>query len=146
MMWMRKMTVVAVIAATVSTPALAQRQNQNFEGGDGRQLIAATSVKTRLTQHVSVDQNCQAQHLTVTLTSPPQHGRVFIQRETVQTPRMNRNGGEARCAGARASGVVIYYQSVRGFKGEDSFSYTRLSADNAADRHNGEVTRTVTVE
>ena len=143
-MW--KMATIAFVAATAATPALAQHRSQSFEGGDGRQLIAASGVKTRVTQHVSVDQNCQAQHLTVTLTSPPQHGRIFIQRQAVQTPRFDRNGGEARCAGASGNGVVIYYQSNRGFKGVDSFSYTRLNADNAADRHNGEVTRTLTVE
>ena len=107
--------------------------------------MAASGVKTRVNVHSAVNIDCEAEHLTARVTSPPSHGKVFIQNEKVLTATHNRNGGAQRCAGLKVQGIAIYYQSERGYTGQDSFTYIRLNADNANDRNNRDVTLTVTV-
>jgi hypothetical protein len=97
-------------------------------------LTAASGIKTLVAQHQRHDAQCHFFTITIRVASPPAHGKLAVQRERVAV--------EGQC-GAGA-GVKVYYQSTRGFVGEDSFSYLRTSND-GSDRLNGEVSKTISV-
>ncbi len=108
-------------------------------------FTVASGVRTRIVQHWSTEEACHARHLTGRVTVPPEHGKVTVQEDRVVIPAHNAAGHAQTCVGKAVRGMSVYYQSARGFVGEDRFSYLRLNADDAGDRANGEVSRTVTV-
>ncbi len=109
--------------------------------------MVASGVKTRITTHSSIDNACNARHLTARLTKAPANGTVTFRTERDIIPARNGAGREqpAACVGKSVMGIAVYYQSKQGFVGEDSFSYLRLNSDLATDRNNGEISRTVNV-
>jgi hypothetical protein len=118
----RKFT-LAIIALSAATQAATAQT-----------LTAASGIKTLVAHHERHDAQCHFFTVTIRVTSPPAHGKLAVQCEQVPVDGQCRAG----------AGVRIYYQSTRGFVGEDSFSYLRISND-GSDRFNGEVSRTISV-
>ncbi|MFI5014436.1 MAG: hypothetical protein ACHQAY_19040 [Hyphomicrobiales bacterium] len=57
----------------------------------------------------------------ILITKPPVNGALLIQTEVVTIP-----DSDPVCAGKAARAAVIYYKSVVGYRGPDSFSYEQI--------------------
>jgi hypothetical protein len=109
------------------------------------QPTALSGIRTLITQHYGTDVDCKAQHIILRLGTSPTHGTVTFQKELITVPELYGQGELQRCAGKRVLGTGVYYKSHGGFKGEDKFTYSCANADDAYDRHNRDLTITVTV-
>jgi hypothetical protein len=109
-------------------------------------LTAASGVKTLIRHRLSIDSQCHANRITIRVTSPPAHGKLITQREPRVVSPQSSDGrpNPSQCIGKSLPGVGIYYQSARGFIGDDSFRYLRIS-NNANDRFNVEHSGTISV-
>jgi hypothetical protein len=105
--------------------------------------MVASGVKSRMSWHWATDSQCRPQRLIVRVVASPAHGKITIQSERMAIPAQTQ--GPSQCIGTSTQGKAVYYQSKPGFVGEDGFSYVRINADNASDRGNREMSRTVTV-
>jgi hypothetical protein len=57
----------------------------------------------------------------ILIVKPPINGALLVQTEIVRIP-----DSDANCAGKAARAAVIYYKSVVGYRGADSFSYEQV--------------------
>jgi hypothetical protein len=57
----------------------------------------------------------------IVITKPPVNGALLVQTEVVKIP-----DSDPVCYGKTARAAVIYYKSVVGYRGPDSFSYEQV--------------------
>jgi hypothetical protein len=57
----------------------------------------------------------------IVITKPPVNGALLVQTEVVRIP-----DSDPACYGKVARAAVIYYKSVVGYRGSDSFSYEQV--------------------
>ena len=57
----------------------------------------------------------------IVITRPPANGALLVQTEVVRIP-----DSDPACAGKMARAAVIYYKSVMGYRGPDTFSYEEV--------------------
>jgi hypothetical protein len=57
----------------------------------------------------------------ILIVKPPVNGALLVQTEIVRVP-----DSDPSCAGKTARAAVIYYKSVVGYRGTDSFSYQQV--------------------
>jgi hypothetical protein len=57
----------------------------------------------------------------IVITKPPVNGTLLVQTEVVKIPDT-----DPVCPGKTARAAVIYYKSVMGYHGSDSFSYEQV--------------------
>jgi hypothetical protein len=57
----------------------------------------------------------------IVITKPPVNGALLVQTEVVTIP-----DSDPVCSGKVARAAVIYYKSVVGYRGPDSFSYEQV--------------------
>jgi hypothetical protein len=57
----------------------------------------------------------------IVITKPPVNGALLVQTEVVRIPE-----SDPVCSGKVSRAAVIYYKSVVGYRGPDSFSYEEV--------------------
>ncbi|MBV9430752.1 MAG: hypothetical protein JO137_02915 [Hyphomicrobiales bacterium] len=57
----------------------------------------------------------------IVITKPPINGALLVQTEVVRIP-----DSDPTCSGKVSRAAVIYYKSVVGYRGSDSFSYEEV--------------------
>jgi hypothetical protein len=57
----------------------------------------------------------------IVITKPPVNGALLVQTEVVRIP-----DSDPVCSGKMSRAAVIYYKSVVGYRGPDSFSYEEV--------------------
>lgn len=57
----------------------------------------------------------------IVITKPPINGALLVQTEVVRIP-----DSDLLCSGKAARAAVIYYKSVVGYRGPDTFSYEQV--------------------
>jgi len=80
-------------------------------------------IETRVgIHHVVLGNGCRFGVVpSIVITKPPINGALLVQTEIVRIPDSDPN-----CAGQTARAAVIYYKSVVGYHGADSFSYEQV--------------------
>jgi hypothetical protein len=104
--------------------------------------------KTKIATHSRFDSKCEAARVEIKLIKPPAHGSVSWTAEDYVVPAVNRAGVKqpAQCVGKSIPGMAVYYEPNAGFRGSDTFRYSRINANKADDRFNAEVNYTVEVK
>jgi hypothetical protein len=80
-------------------------------------------IETRVgLHHVVLGNGCRFGVVpSIVITKPPVNGALRVQTEIVRIPDTDLD-----CAGQTARAAVIYYKSVVGYHGTDSFSYEQV--------------------
>ena len=83
----------------------------------------STEAETRVQSHrVVLGENCRfgvVPHILI--TKPPANGALSVQTEIIRIPDT-----DLVCPGKAVRAAVIYYKSVVGYRGPDSFSYEQV--------------------
>jgi hypothetical protein len=107
---------VPLIAALLATPLLpAQAATKIVE--------VVAEVETPVQSHrVVMGEACKFGVVPrIVITKPPVNGALLVQTEVVRIP-----DSDPACYGKVARAAVIYYKSVVGYRGPDSFSYEQV--------------------
>jgi hypothetical protein len=133
---MRKAMFVAGIGVLAAT--LARADMATVESG----------VNTEITTHTRYDSRCQSSPVSIRITAPPANGTVTTEMKRIVVPAESDRGvpQQGPCVGKTLDGVAIYYRSIPGFVGQDSFRYQRLNPRDPGDRFNMEISYTIMVK
>jgi hypothetical protein len=97
-----------------------------------------SGVPTLVNGHSRFDNEGHSYPVNISVTAPPAHGTVQTRVRTL--PRRQRDGSTHM---VRETQVI--YQSKKGYTGDDTFTYRRVSTDPSDPRNNQELTIQVTV-
>ena len=86
-------------------------------------LDVAPQMQTQVQSHrVVLGDNCRFGVVPrIVITKPPVNGALLVRTEVVKIP-----DSDPVCPGKAARAAVVYYRSVVGYRGPDSFSYEQV--------------------
>jgi hypothetical protein len=107
----RAVPLVAMAVAMLGTSALAAT------------VDVAAEVETPVQFHrVVLGETCRFGVVPrIVITKPPVNGALLVQTEVVRIP-----DSDSICSGKAVRAAVIYYKSVVGYRGPDTFSYEQV--------------------
>jgi hypothetical protein len=88
------------------------------------QRRAPSGVAAMLRREWSVDANCAARPIDITIAAQPRNGTATIRDDTMTIPAKPDFGSvPAACVGRPVASKSIYYQSNAGFRGPDTLGF-----------------------
>lgn len=109
-----------IVPQALSQPVAPVEQHQIAPNLPVGTIIVPSGVLTKVNRHARGSQG-QEWPVTITVISPPAHGKVTTQFAI--GPNRTSNGTRI------GNGTVVYYQSAPGYVGMDTFTYKRTSED-----------------
>ena len=115
-----RMALVGMLVPGAATGAVAMEDKQLSR-------TVGSGQEQRIMTHYRFNKSCVETVPSIIVTSPPRNGTV--RHEPVDVTITDKMTKTASCVGKTIKGVNVFYKSVDGFTGTDSFVYERITSD-----------------